>query len=259
MSVNVLGVQSDPRTGDMITGCRNAIMSTDMAAQVYCTQGSYSTAVGASGGTHAGGGALDFSRFRRDGREWTWAELSTIAICLRQVGFAAWPRERIAGTWERHVHAEAVNCSDASQAARNQWVAYRNHRDGLAGNAPDPLPYYDITWEQFHAANPYVLEDVMASKQEVVSGVLDAMIDNPAGGKSPLNAIVSANYRELQQFRANVGQRLDYLGMRGDSNSEKLNALQKTVEELVAKLKPYVDGPEAPEAAAADDDYIAPH
>lgn len=169
MGVYVLDVYTDSRTRDMVVGCQNAVMSEDMAAQVYCTQGSYSTAVGASGGTHSGGGALDFARFRRDGREWTWNELCSIAICLRQVGFAAWPRERIPGTWERHVHAEAIGCPDASAAAKAQWTDYSNHRDGLASNAADPLQHFDVTWEQFHAANPYCLEDIMASLSDLTS------------------------------------------------------------------------------------------
>jgi hypothetical protein len=229
--------------------------------------------VGASGGTHAGGGALDFSRFRRDGREWNWNELCTIALCLRQVGFAAWPRERIAGTWERHVHAEALGCAVASPAAKNQWTAYKNRRDGLKGNAPDPLTHYDITWEQFHAAHPYVLEDVMASLDDVrsavstetakvlrsegVSGagaILSTPIHRAGGGVDPnsltsLGAVVQ--YFDAYQIKRDTADQ----GLR-----DAIDALTARVDKLSAQLKPYVDGPEAPESdGAPESDEIAPH
>jgi hypothetical protein len=253
----------------MVTGCLNAVMTADMAANVYCTQGSYSTSVGASGGTHAGGGALDFSRFRRDGREWNWNELCTIALCLRQVGFAAWPRERIAGTWERHVHAEAIGCGDASQAAKNQWTAYKNRRDGLAGNAADPLTHYDITWEDFHAAHPYVLEDIMASladveavvarhtdgiveavaakvlsmlRSEGVSGAADWGSSQRADGSWPIGAYARTVTTE------EVGKLLDVTG---------LAKVPQQIADLEAQLKPYIDGPEAP--ATSDTPEISPH
>jgi hypothetical protein len=160
--------------------------------------------------------------------------------------------------WERHVHAEAIGCADASPAAKNQWTAYKNRRDGLAGNAPDPLTHYDITWEDFHAAHPYVLEDIMASladlnaalaasesrvveqvaskvlsilRSEGVSGAADWGSSQRADGSWPIGAYARTVATE------EVGKILDVTG---------LAKVPQQIADLKAQLKPYVDGPEAP-------------
>lgn len=192
MAVLLLGVYTDSRTRDMFVGCQNAVMRPEVAAQVQLAQGSYMPASRYSGSTHSGGGALDVGRFRKDGQEWTWDELCEIASDLRQVGFAAWPRERIEGLWERHVHCEALDCPDASAEAKGQWADYRNHRDGLASNGPDPLPYVNASWESFHAANPYCLEDIMASINDL-AGVLRS---EGVSGAGDAGHMLNAGYRD---------------------------------------------------------------
>ena len=57
------------------------------------TQGSYSDAVGASFGTHAGGGAVDLSVLRRGTYTVLWDDLEPLIRALRAAGFAAWVRE----------------------------------------------------------------------------------------------------------------------------------------------------------------------
>lgn len=92
-------------------------------------QGSYNKGgVGASAGTHDGGGAVDL----------TPAEWQGKVHALRAVGFAAWHRPAIPGLWGEHVHAVLIGNDKLSPAARDQVQAYRDHRDGLADNAPDP-------------------------------------------------------------------------------------------------------------------------
>lgn len=93
-----------------------------LGAQFHITQGSYSTAVAASGGTHAGGGVMD-----TDGpRGW-----NTAVGALRRVGFAAWHRTPAQGPWGHHIHSVAIGDPSASRAAKNQVAAYKRGGDGL--------------------------------------------------------------------------------------------------------------------------------
>lgn len=91
-------------------------------------QGSYNRGgVGASGGTHDGGGAVDLVWFdiRRKNRQ------------LRKANFAGWPRRTLPGEWSRHWHGILIGNDKASPEAKDQVRAYRNGRDGLASNGPD--------------------------------------------------------------------------------------------------------------------------
>lgn len=103
--------------------------------QGVITQGSYTTAVGASGGTHAGGGALDL--------HYDPATAAKLVLAFRQVGFAAWRRYYIPGLWPDHIHCELLGNTMASSEAKAQWADYRNRRDGLASNGPDNGPRLD--------------------------------------------------------------------------------------------------------------------
>ncbi len=114
------------------------------------TQGSYNTSVGASAGTHSGGGALDFSVSGL-----TASQITHMVACLRTVGFAAWHRLPSQGPWAAHVHAVSVGCRDLAPIAARQVEALRNGRDGLASNGPDPHAALGLpvrTWEQYLAA-----------------------------------------------------------------------------------------------------------
>lgn len=151
--------------------------------QVLPTQGSYTTATAASGNTHAGCGALDISRFRRDGREWTWAELVTIANAFRRVGCYMWPRRELwNGTtlvWRQHAHGIMGGCPDLSSAARQQEGDYKASRDGLLPRGSDGLSinpdvpgctraYVSVTWESYLEENDMpTLEEVWGFKLPV--------------------------------------------------------------------------------------------
>lgn len=237
--------------------CRDAFegglywLPEDMAAQVYLTQGSFTTGVGASAGTHAGCGVVDVARFRRDGREWTWAELCQIAAALRHVGFAAWPRERIAGTWERHIHIVCIGCPDLAPAAANQVTAYKNGRDGLAGNAADTLTqaYRNVTWESFQAANPTFIEDhEMNSTQDARLNTVFADVQALKGDIAGIRTVLSNIQVTSNAAYANSGtdlvedrQRNDALNARLDRLADALAALAPTTPQDAPK--PYVDSP----------------
>jgi hypothetical protein len=104
-------------------------------------QGSYNAGgVGASAGTHDGGGAVDLSPVNAAAK----------VHALRKVGFAAWHRLAIPGVWGEHIHAVLVGNVRLSPAAAAQVVDYRNHRDGLAGHSadstwhPTPIPTFHM-------------------------------------------------------------------------------------------------------------------
>lgn len=106
------------------------------------TQGSYNPGgVGASAGTHDGGGAVDLDLARKCGKR-----RPAVVRAMRTVGFAAWYRPTIPGVWNKHIHAIAISDPDLSAAAADQVWDYHIHRDGLADNGPDNGPRVRFTW-----------------------------------------------------------------------------------------------------------------
>ncbi len=98
--------------------------------QLDVWQGSYNIGVGASAGTHDGGGAVDLAPANADSK----------VLAMRRVGFAAWYRPTLSGAWPAHVHAIAIGDAELAPLARVQVNAYHIGRDGLAGNGPDTGP-----------------------------------------------------------------------------------------------------------------------
>lgn len=96
-------------------------------------QGSYSTRVAASGGTHAGGGVMD-----TDGPG-GWGNA---VAALRRVGFAAWHRTPAMGPWGHHIHSVAIGDNTAAPSARRQVQDYLRGGDGLGSyqNGTDFVP-----------------------------------------------------------------------------------------------------------------------
>lgn len=100
------------------------------------SQGGYNAGgVGASAGTHDGGGAYDLSVTGMSDKQ-----IRGMVKWLRRAGFAAWFRN-----WpgNRHVHAILMGHKTASPGAKQQMESYLARRDGLAGNA------YDGTWRPY--------------------------------------------------------------------------------------------------------------
>lgn len=101
----------------------------------YILQGSYNHGVGASAGTHDGGGAVDLSVSGFSDKFTRW-----VVKQGRLAGFAAWYRSPLPGVWSEHIHAIALGCKDAAPLAKTQMIEYRNGGDGLVGSAPDNGP-----------------------------------------------------------------------------------------------------------------------
>lgn len=97
------------------------------------TQGSYSTVVAASSGTHDRGGCVDFSV-----RGLPEAKIAKAVKALRDSGFAAWHRVTSQGFAVDHIHAVLIGCPDLAPIAARQVIAYDAHRNGLKSNEPDP-------------------------------------------------------------------------------------------------------------------------
>lgn len=141
-------VEVDGHTTNRRTA-RMAAEAERLGGPLRITQGSYSNSVGASAGTHDGGGVLDFSV-----RALTLTQINRRVRALRTVGFAAWYRPALPGIWGPHIHAVAVGTKDLAPVAARQVAALRRGRDGLAGNALDRhrglgLPV--TTWERYKA------------------------------------------------------------------------------------------------------------
>jgi hypothetical protein len=107
------------------------------------TQGSYSAGVGASFGTHDGGGVVDISIRHPESLEFLYDEVDQMVQALRQAGFAAWYRSPAEG-FTPHIHAVAVGDAELSESARAQLTAEHGYflgRNGLPQpelTGPDP-------------------------------------------------------------------------------------------------------------------------
>lgn len=101
-------------------------------------QGSYNHGVGASAGTHDGGGAVDLWGSNAD----------DIVREMRKVGFAAWIRSPSQGPWPYHIHAIAIGDKELAPLAKSQVSSYYAGRNGLASNGydyhwrPSPIPVF---------------------------------------------------------------------------------------------------------------------
>jgi hypothetical protein len=99
------------------------------------TQGSYTDAVGASFGTHAGGGAVDLSVLRRGTYTVLWDDLESLILALRAAGFAAWVRDygELYADSPIHIHAIAIGDQELSPAAQEQLTGEAGYFRGYSG------------------------------------------------------------------------------------------------------------------------------
>jgi hypothetical protein len=104
-------------------------------------QGSYSDAVAASFGTHAGGGAVDISVRVKDqpAAVLDINEMAELVEALRQAGFAAWARlpGDLSPATTTHIHAVAIGDRELSEAARLQLDGPAGYFRGLNGIPPE--------------------------------------------------------------------------------------------------------------------------
>ena len=137
------GVTLDQRTSKMM----DEVVKLCKDIKIDPTQGSYSKSVGASAGTHDGGGAIDLSLSGLSA-----FEILKIVSSMRTVGFAAWHRRAGEGPWSDHVHGIAVNCPDSTAVAKRQVTALRKGKNGLANGKKDPHAFLRIpvtSWEAY--------------------------------------------------------------------------------------------------------------
>ncbi|MEU6674754.1 hypothetical protein [Streptomyces sp. NPDC046925] len=118
--VTYRGVVVNKRTAAMLRNAEKLAKTTFTAFQ-----GSYSNSVGASAGTHSGGGAIDLGPAK-----------DAIVGAMRSSGFAAWRRTPAEG-FSPHIHGIAVGDPTASAAAKAQVKAFHAGKNGLANNGPD--------------------------------------------------------------------------------------------------------------------------
>jgi hypothetical protein len=122
-----------------------------LGKRINIYQGSYNTSVNASGGTHAGGGAVDW---------WvSGVDQNRATRIARQVGFADWWRKPSQGDWNDHHHSILLGHLSASDNAVLQMQNYRAGGDGLwpLVSGDDPQPY---------RPDPIVVFDYAAWKRE---------------------------------------------------------------------------------------------
>ncbi|CAF1081476.1 unnamed protein product [Adineta steineri] len=138
-------VKLNQRTIDMILRAEVYMTQMGMSGfQFSLSQGSYSSSVAASAGTHDGGGAIDIrtSVVNNDKKK-----VDTMIVALRKAGFAAWSRGRVADSFEnnKHIHAIAIGDREASSGATNQVASFKRGRNGLKGDGVDPDAYLGRT------------------------------------------------------------------------------------------------------------------
>lgn len=109
-----------------------------LGRRVTIYQGSYSTSVGASGSTHAGGGAVDL-----------WVpgmDADSVTRAARRIGWACWWRTPSQGDWSDHQHAILRGHVTASPDAKLQVGDFDNRGDGLwpLTGHDDPQPYRPV-------------------------------------------------------------------------------------------------------------------
>ena len=99
------------------------------------TQGSYTDAVGASFGTHSGGGAVDLSVLRPGTYTVLWEDLEPLIHALRAAGFAAWVRDygELYADSPIHIHAIAIGDQELSPAAAEQLTGEAGYFRGYSG------------------------------------------------------------------------------------------------------------------------------
>lgn len=120
------------RTSVMLERARRLL--TEYEWTPVLTQGSYNKGVGASAGTHDGGGVVDIrtSTMTKSGAD-------ACVQALRKAGFAAWRRGDGDGM-SPHIHAVAIGDREMSPAAKSQIQQWKADTNGLANHGPDPAP-----------------------------------------------------------------------------------------------------------------------
>lgn len=107
--------------------------------ELTITQGSFSTAVSASAGTHSRGGVVDLAPFDAENK----------LRVLKDLGMWIWYRSSSDGPWAPHIHGGILGHKNLAPAAARQELSYLAGRNGLASNRvdssyrPNPIRVFD--------------------------------------------------------------------------------------------------------------------
>ena len=143
--IEIDGHKLNQRTYDMLLYAQSLYNGQiDIISSI--TQGSYTDAVGASFGTHKGGGAVDLSVMAPVTFTILYDEIEPLIHALRLAGFAAWFRDfdDLYDGSPVHIHAIAIGDSELSLPAREQLAGpfgYFWGYDGLPRE--DDIPQRD--------------------------------------------------------------------------------------------------------------------
>jgi hypothetical protein len=178
----VVGHYSDGR--DMVINQRTELMldaaDGKLSFPFRLSQGSYNTAVAASGGTHAGGGVVDVSV-----SDLTSTQENQLLSVFRSIGFYAWLRTPDQGDWPYHIHAVAKGDAELSSSATQQTIDAEAGYNGLRSHLYDGLNLDVPTFDY----EGYVMT--------ILSAIADA--------KASINANVDAVVSDLLARPVNVG------------------------------------------------------
>jgi hypothetical protein len=133
--VEVDGMTINQRTLAMLTHAQE-LYGGELEINGYAiTQGSYSSSVDASFGTHLGGGAVDLSVLRRDTYTVLWDDIEPLIRALRAAGFAAWLRDygELHAASPIHIHAIAIGDRELSEPAQAQLTGEAGYFHGYTG------------------------------------------------------------------------------------------------------------------------------
>jgi hypothetical protein len=125
------GVKLNVRTRDMLLRAEKYAKAMGAPSRFSLSQGSYHPGVGASAGTHDGGGVLDI-RIGSVSR----ATADKMVKALRMAGFAGW-RRGVNDGLPPHIHAVAIGDRQMAPGARSQVREYFHGGDGLRGSRRD--------------------------------------------------------------------------------------------------------------------------
>lgn len=104
-------------------------MEARLGYELTVVQGSYTNSVGASAGTHSGGGVVDLA---------AWDHERKVQVAKR-LGAFVWYRPAIPGVWGSHIHLGIRDHGNLSPEAKRQQDDYDAHppRNGISGHAED--------------------------------------------------------------------------------------------------------------------------
>ena len=144
--LEINGHQLNQRTYEMLQTAQRLYSGVIDITGNAITQGSYTNAVEASFGTHAGGGAVDLSVMEPGTYNILSSDIEPLIQALRQAGFAAWYRDldEIYPGSPAHIHAIAISDRTLSLAAREQLAGPFGYFWGYNGlPTEDKIPIRD--------------------------------------------------------------------------------------------------------------------